>query len=205
MNKLITHSTIYSYLVAVMMLSGFIMPINAEELNTAGSVSRGAISWSQNCARCHEMRDPTEFRDDQWKTIVTHMRVRAGLTGQQQRDIIAFLQSANNQTPKSEKVAAPTVVTQPTSRSSLSGKAVYGSTCIACHGANGKGVVPGAPDFTQANGVLSKPDDVLLQHITQGFQSPGSPMAMPAKGGNPALTADELRTVLSYIRDSFGK
>lgn len=63
--------------------------------STAGDYTRGVQRWSENCARCHNMRDPKEFRDDQWKVIVTHMRVRAGLTGQDARDILEFLQKSN--------------------------------------------------------------------------------------------------------------
>lgn len=63
--------------------------------HTAGDFASGARSWAQNCARCHNMRDPKEFRDDIWKPIVTHMRVRAGLTGQEARDILEFLQRSN--------------------------------------------------------------------------------------------------------------
>ncbi|TAK88062.1 MAG: cytochrome c [Betaproteobacteria bacterium] len=57
--------------------------------------ARGAKAWADNCARCHNMRDPKDFRDDQWKVIVSHMRLRAGLTGQEARDILAFLQGSN--------------------------------------------------------------------------------------------------------------
>ena len=59
------------------------------------AVARGAESWSESCARCHNMRDPREFRDDLWRPIVAHMRVRAGLTGQEGRDILVFLQNSN--------------------------------------------------------------------------------------------------------------
>lgn len=62
---------------------------------SSGDVGRGAKAWSDNCARCHNMRDPKEFRDDQWKVIVMHMRVRGALTGQDARDILAYLQAAN--------------------------------------------------------------------------------------------------------------
>ena len=41
------------------------------------------------------MRSPTDLRDDQWITTVFHMRVRAGLTGQEARDILTFLQGSN--------------------------------------------------------------------------------------------------------------
>ncbi len=60
-----------------------------------GQFARGAQTWADNCARCHNMRDPKELRDDQWRTVVSHMRVRAGLTGQEARDILAFLQGSN--------------------------------------------------------------------------------------------------------------
>jgi len=57
--------------------------------------ARGAQTWADNCARCHNMRDPKELRDDQWRTAIAHMRVRAGLTGEEARDILVFLQGSN--------------------------------------------------------------------------------------------------------------
>ena len=42
---------------------------------------------------------------------------------------------------------------------------------------------PGTPDFTSSDGALSKSDSVLIDHISNGFQSEGSPMAMPPKAG----------------------
>lgn len=69
---------------------------HAETTNQdSAAFARGAKSWAQNCARCHNMRDAKEYRDDQWKVIVNHMRVRAGLTGQEARDILLFLQENN--------------------------------------------------------------------------------------------------------------
>lgn len=40
------------------------------------------------------------------------------------------------------------------------GKAIYNQTCISCHGADGKGTLPGAPDFTLLKGPLAQSDDV---------------------------------------------
>ncbi len=171
--------------------------------STEGDPSQGALSWSQNCNRCHEMRDPTEFRDDQWKSIVTHMRIRAGLTGQQQRDILAFLQASNN--PKPVKVAAMETGASQPEETTMSGKEIYEKTCVACHGPDGTGLIPGVPDFTETGGRLSKSDDELIQSITGGFQSPGSPMAMPAKGGNPDLSEADVKAVLEYLRENFGQ
>jgi len=64
-----------------------------EEVSTA----RGAQLWSQNCGRCHNFRDPKEFSDERWAVIVRHMRMRAALTGEEQRAITEFLQAANGQ------------------------------------------------------------------------------------------------------------
>lgn len=57
--------------------------------------SRGAKAWADTCVRCHNMRDPKDFSDRQWKVVMTHMRLRAGLDGQQVRDITVFLQGSN--------------------------------------------------------------------------------------------------------------
>ncbi len=177
-------------------------PVDAENSDI---LARGAKSWSENCARCHEMRDPMEFRDDLWRPIVTHMRVRAGLTGLQQREILAFLQSANNRMPEPRgNVTDSGVPTRSTAATDLSGAEIYQQTCVACHGQDGTGAVPGAPDLTAADGPLAQDDGILLRHITEGFKTPGSPMAMPPKGGNPALGGADIQRVLGYLREKFG-
>ena len=57
--------------------------------------ARGAKTWADNCVRCHSMRDPKELRDDQWRVVVSHMRIRGNLTGEEARDVLAFLQGSN--------------------------------------------------------------------------------------------------------------
>ncbi len=166
-----------------------------------GDPSRGGQTWADNCGRCHLVRDPQEFRDDLWRVSVTHMRVRAGLTGKQARDILAFLQKSNHSSPQGLGFAA---LAPPGLSAGLSAKDIYDETCVACHAPDGKGAVPGAPDFTSPSGVLSKSDPLLLQHIKEGFQSPGSPMAMPPRGGNTDLTDEDLKKSLGYIRGQFG-
>lgn len=87
----------------------------------------------------------------------------------------------------------------------LTGKQVYMQNCVACHGATGKGTIPGAPDFTDSKGVLTKSDQALLRYIDTMLQNPGQTRTMPVKGGNPNLTDQEIKDSLSYIRQSFGK
>ncbi len=75
----------------------FLMPLaNAEDTwPVKGNFANGAKAWAENCTRCHNTRDPRELRDDQWITAVYHMRLRAGLTGQETRDIVTFMQMSN--------------------------------------------------------------------------------------------------------------
>lgn len=182
----------------------FLLPSvsQAAEFPETGDFSRGATVWADNCGRCHNIRDARELRDDQWITTVYHMRIRAGLTGQEARDVLTFLQESNK--PRRKKVIGASALPASASQS-LTGAQIYNQTCIACHGPDGKGAMPAAPDFTSSKGPLSKPDDILFKHILEGFQSPGSPMAMPAKGGNTDLTEQDIRTVLNYIRQTFGR
>jgi mono/diheme cytochrome c family protein len=51
----------------------------------------GAELYAINCNRCHPERYATEFTAAQWKTIMTHMRVRANLPAAQAKEILKFL------------------------------------------------------------------------------------------------------------------
>lgn len=83
------------------------------------------------------------------------------------------------------------------------GQALYSQTCIACHGANGKGTIPGVRDFTAPDGPLSKSDDELVKSISDGVATPGAALTMPAKGGNPALTETQILSLIAYLRAEF--
>ncbi len=189
---------------ALMATAGLLMISTAAqsgEWPPTGNASKGAKAWSENCGRCHNIRDGKELRDDQWISTMFHMRVRAGLTGEDTRNILSFLQASNNATRKPLKHTSAKANTAATA--GLTGADVYAQTCIACHGGDGKGIVPGTPDFTNKDGRLSKTDDDLMNSLMNGFQSPGSPMAMPAKGGNSKLAQGDLKNVLEYLRSTF--
>lgn len=179
---------------------GLVTTAQAADFPEAGNFSDGSKVWADNCNRCHNMRGPKELRDDQWISTAFHMRLRAGLTGQETRDVITFLQASNTKTVASGATQVAAVISK-----GATGKGTYDKTCIACHGGDGKGAFPGTPDFSESDGALSKTDDVLVDHIINGFQSPGSPMAMPPKGGNPNLSTTDVAAVLKYIRETFGK
>ncbi|NIO42912.1 MAG: c-type cytochrome [Burkholderiales bacterium] len=84
------------------------------------------------------------------------------------------------------------------------GKSLYSTTCVACHGNDGKGTIPGVSDFTKLDGPLTKTDDELAESIIKGLATPGAALTMPAKGGNPSLTDAEVLSLVAYIRSEFG-
>jgi len=73
----------------------------------------------------------------------------------------------------------------------FSGAKVYNEYCVNCHGANGKGVVAGTPDFLQTN-FLAKPDYELKNFINAGRG------IMPSYQG--LLKDREIMDVIAYIR-----
>lgn len=191
-----------SLAIATLALASNLLPTSvlAFDYPPPGDFAKGAQQWADNCSRCHNIRAANELSDDQWLTTVFHMRMRAGLTGEETRNILTFLQESN--------VAAPQLVrtsTTPASASSgLSGKEIYDQTCVACHSEDGKGAFAGVPDFTDKNGRLSKSDSELFKNVTGGFQTPGSPMAMPPKGGNTSLNDGDIQNVIKYLHEKFG-
>jgi hypothetical protein len=67
-------------------------PQTAPEKPPVKSTLSGAELYAINCNRCHQERYPTEFDPARWKTIMTHMRVRANLPAEQAREILKYLQ-----------------------------------------------------------------------------------------------------------------
>jgi len=85
-----------------------------------------------------------------------------------------------------------------------SGTKLYAGTCIACHGPQGTGVKGNGKALARNTFVGSLDDDALLAFIKKG-RDPGDPknttgIGMPAKGGNPALSDDDLLDIIAYIR-----
>lgn len=81
------------------------------------------------------------------------------------------------------------------------GEAAYRKTCIACHGADGRGNGgKTAADFTSPIGVLKKQDTQLLASITNGATGPIGIMP-PHKA---LLSEADIAAVLGYVRRTFG-
>jgi mono/diheme cytochrome c family protein len=67
----------------------------AASAETTSLVTTGGKLWGRTCGQCHNLRPPSEYSDAQWAVAVHHMRARVPLTGEEQRDIVAFLQASN--------------------------------------------------------------------------------------------------------------
>jgi len=77
----------------------------------------------------------------------------------------------------------------------LDGAVIYANLCGACHTAG----VAGAPKLEQAAWAarVAQGTETLVQHATHGFQ--GSAGMMPAKGGNPALSDEQVRATVTWM------
>ena len=162
--------------------------------------ARGTKAWADSCSRCHTMRDPKELSDRSWESSVpTCVYVPASTTSRYVTSPF-FSKGVTDMTRFSLFIASLVLLgSTQTTALAADGKGLYEATCIACHGAKAQGAIPGVPDLAKG-GRLTKPDAELAANIVNGFQSKGSPMAMPPKGGNPDLTAADVQALVTYMR-----
>lgn len=84
------------------------------------------------------------------------------------------------------------------------GAELFATTCAACHGPKGEGVQGLGKDMTTSEFIASLTDEQLLEFIKTGrdVTDPANTtgVAMPPKGGNPALTDEDLLNIIAYIR-----
>jgi len=62
---------------------------------SAVAAKGGAELWADTCSHCHNLRSPSTYGPAQWEVAVYDMRVRANLTGEEQRKILEFLKAAS--------------------------------------------------------------------------------------------------------------
>lgn len=86
------------------------------------------------------------------------------------------------------------------------GETVYQTTCIACHGPDAKGVEnlgkslhPSDSDF-----ISTRTDDELVEYIKVGRRVDDplntTGIDMPPKGGNPAMSEEDMYNVVAFMR-----
>lgn len=84
------------------------------------------------------------------------------------------------------------------------GKKLFMQTCFACHGAEGKGMPGLGKDMTTSEFIRGNTDDEMLAFLKTGRRADHplntTKVDMPPKGGNPALTEDQLRSIIAHVR-----
>ncbi|MBO9360905.1 MAG: cytochrome c [Thermoflexus sp.] len=84
------------------------------------------------------------------------------------------------------------------------GKELYLSTCVACHGPEAKGVPGLGQNLTTSAFVRQQTDEQLVEFIKRGRMATDpanvTGMPMPPKGGNPALTDQDLMDIVAFLR-----
>ncbi|MCI0393757.1 MAG: cytochrome c [Chloroflexi bacterium] len=84
------------------------------------------------------------------------------------------------------------------------GQTLFQQSCSACHGPDGKGLPNLGKDLTTSDFAKSQSDQELLAFVKQG--RPASDPAnttgvdMPPKGGNPALSDEQILDIIAYVR-----
>ena len=80
----------------------------------------------------------------------------------------------------------------------LDGEVIFNNLCTGCH-TSGAGGAPtmAAADWTAR---ITQGRDVLYTHAIEGFT--GSTGVMPAKGGNPALTDEQVKATVDWMLDN---
>jgi len=81
---------------------------------------------------------------------------------------------------------------------------LFVSSCAACHGQGGQGLESLGLPLTTSGFVRGKNDKDLITFIKMGRASwdenNTTGLDMPPKGGNPAITDDQLQSIVDYLR-----
>jgi disulfide bond formation protein DsbB len=104
---------------------------------------------------------------------------------------------ANQAAPAAQVAAAP-------AGDAEKGKAVFATSCAACHGPTGEGVQGLGKDMTKSEFIAGLSDEALVAFIKTGrpISDPlnTTKVDMPPKGGNPTLSDEQLTDIVAFIR-----
>ena len=103
-----------------------------------------------------------------------------------------------SETPKSEAPPAAATPAPVADAAADGGKGaeLFKKTCAMCHQTG----VAGAPklgDKADWGPRIAQGQDTLYKHAIEGFN--GAKGAMPAKGGNPSLSDDEMKVIVDFM------
>lgn len=113
--------------------------------------------------------------------------------------VLALAACGGGGSASSEPQPSPTSTGDP-----VAGKAQFDTVCITCHGPGGVGIEGLGKPFTTSEFLMTVDDQALLTFVKTGrpISDPANTTGvdMPPKGGNPALTDEQLLDIIAYIR-----
>jgi disulfide bond formation protein DsbB len=81
---------------------------------------------------------------------------------------------------------------------------IFSTACVACHGPEAKGVTGLGKDLTTSEWVGQQSDAQLVEFIKKGRDATDplntTGVAMPPKGGNPAMSEQEIADIVAFVR-----
>ena len=131
-------------------------------------------------------------------TVLSLAAVACGGSGSEANETAQI--PATPVTVEAEPTESPAVV-----ESDLAGEGAdhYAQSCVSCHGNDAKGITGIGKDLT-TGWVPSASDDQVLETILRGRDTSDplntTNIPMPPKGGNPALSSDDVTAILAYLR-----
>jgi mono/diheme cytochrome c family protein len=130
------------------------------------------------------------------------------------RTHIEYVSTTGQEVAQVEAEAQPTrITTMPTPVGQViaytgnnvsQGKSYFGATCSGCHGSDGRGIAGLGKNLIESEFVSGMNDVELHDFIVTG-RAAWDPenttgVDMPARGGNPALTDDNIYQIIAYLR-----
>lgn len=189
--------------VAVVALLAVALAPSRANAQDSEAVAEGARVYGAMCGRCHNPRSPLERSDHDWVTIVNHMRVRANMTGDQVRSVLAFLQATNTdprepamvtESREAAPVRSPQAMGAPSRDPQMiaRGRDLIGQrACLGCHVIGRQGAQVGPT----LNGIAERRDtDFLRRKLADPTVDKATSM-MP----NFGLSDDEIEAILAYL------
>ena len=121
--------------------------------------------------------------------------------------VLAFVFAACGESTGTDDTTAATTTAAteaPAAGESANGEALYNGSCIACHGPNGEGIEGLGKPWVGSDFINSNSDAEMVAFLEVGRPSDDplntTGIAMLPKGGNPALTEDDLMDLVAYMR-----
>jgi len=148
------------------------------------------------------------YPDDPANTTGVMMPPRGAqnITDAQVTDVMTYLRSLQDTSQPRASIEAWIIEKPSDSDSAVAvvGRDLFVSSCSACHGPNGEGMEGIGKPFTTSQFVKDSTDKEIITLIKMGRPiwdaANTTGVDMPPKGGNPAITDDELNDIITYIR-----